>query len=296
MVGFYLFLALEKFLMLLPKKVRRSFFTGLASLAYLLSKRYTKVVRQNLEFVYGNNLDEKFVEEVTKYSYKSLLLNFLYTLEGRYYSIDDIAKKVKFENLEIIQKVQEEKRPIIFVTSHYGAWELGAEMLSACVEPIMVVYKGMNNKYFENYLLSSRAKWKMSYAEKHGAAKELVKRLRAKKAIAILVDTNVSKQDGLKVDFLNHPTLQIKSTAYLARKFDAALIPILIHADEKDENYTIKVYDELIPPKTEDVENDILISTQMQASWLSKEILKNPKPWFWLHRRWKNDYPAIYKK
>ena len=235
MIGFYLFLALEKFLMLLPKRVRRSFFTGIASLAYIVSKRYTKVVRQNLEFVYGNNLDEKFVEDVTKYSYKSLLLNFLYTLEGRYYSIEDIAKKVKFENLEIIKKVQEEKRPIIFVTSHYGAWELGAEMLSALVEPIMIVYKKMNNQYFEDYLLSSRAKWNMSYAEKHGAAKELVKRLRAKKAVAILVDTNVSKQDGVEVEFLNHPTLQIKSTAYLARKFDAALIPILIHADENDE-------------------------------------------------------------
>ena len=296
MIGFYLFLALEKLLMLFPKKVRRTFFTGLASLAYRLSKRYTKVVRQNLEFVYGSNLDEKFIEDVTRYSYKSLLLNFLYTLEGRYYSIDDISKKVKFENLEIIKKVQEQKRPIIFVTAHYGAWELGAEMLSALVEPIMIVYKSMNNKYFENYLLSSRAKWNMDFAEKHGAAKEMVKRLRAKKAVAVLIDTNVNKNDGIEVEFLNHPTLQLKSTAYLARKFDAALIPILIHADKNDENYTIKVYDELIPPKTNNVENDILLSTQMQASWLSKEIQKDPRPWFWLHRRWKNDYPAIYKK
>jgi KDO2-lipid IV(A) lauroyltransferase len=296
MIGFYTFLIFEKILMFLPKKIRRAFFISLANIAYLLSKRYTKVVRQNLEFVYGNNLDEKFIDDITKYSYKSLLLNFLYTLEGRYYTIEDIAKKVKFENLEIIQKIQEQKRPIIFVTAHYGAWELGAEMLSALVEPIMIVYKKMNNQYFENYLLSSRAKWKIDYAEKHGAAKELVKRLRAKKAIAILIDTNVSKQDALEVEFLNHPTQQIKSTAYLARKFDAALIPILIHADENNENYTIKVYDELIPPRTEDIENDILIATQMQASWLSQEILKNPKPWFWLHRRWKNNYPAIYKK
>ena len=296
MIPFYIFLALEKLLMLLPKSFRRAFFLFLGSFAYHLSKRYTKVVRQNLKFIYGNNLEEKFIEDITRYSFKSLLLNFLYTLEGRYYSIEDISKKVKFENLEIIKKVQEQQRPIIFVTGHYGAWELGAEMLSALVEPIMIVYKRMNNKYFENYLLSSRAKWKMAYAEKNGAAKELVKRLKSKQAIAILIDTNVSSQDGVSVEFLNHQTLQLKSTAYLARKFDAALIPILIHADDKDENYTIKVYEELIPPKTDDIENDILISTQMQASWLSKEIMKNPKPWFWLHRRWKNDYPAIYKR
>lgn len=296
MISFYLFLVLEKLLMLLPKRVRRSFFLLLATIAYHLSKRYTNVVRQNLKFVYGEDLDEKFIEEITRYSYKSLLLNFLYTLEGRYYTIEDIAKKVKFENLEVIKKVQEQNRPIIFVTAHYGVWELGAEMLSAFVEPIMVVYKSMNNKYFENYVLASRSKWKITYVEKHGAAKALLKRLQSKQAIAILIDTNVKHQDGVEVEFLNHLTMQVKSTAHLARKFDAALIPILIHADEKDENYIIRVYDELVPPKTEDIQNDILVSTQMQASWLSKEILKNPKPWFWLHRRWKNDYPAIYKK
>ena len=295
MIGFYLFLLFEKFLMLLPKKVRRAFFLSLASLAYTLSKRYTKVVRQNLEFVYGNDLNDNFVEEVTKYNYKSLLLNFMYTMEGRYYSIEDVAKKVKFENLEVIKKVQEQNRPIVFITAHYGAWELGAEVLSALVEPIMIVYKRMNNPYFQDYLLSSRAKWKIAYTEKHGAAKDLIKRLRSKQAIAILIDTNVNKLDGMEVEFLNHPTLQLKSTAHLARKFDAALIPILIHADEKDENYTIKVYEELVPPKTEDEQSDVLISTQMQASWLSREILKEPKPWFWLHRRWKNDYPNIYK-
>ena len=296
MIGFYLFLIFEKFLMLLPKKLRRAFFISLANIAYLLSKRYTKVVRQNLEFVYGNNLDDKFVEEITKYSYRSLLLNFLYTLEGHYYSVEDISKKVKFENLEVIQKIQEQNRPIIFVTAHYGAWELGAQMLSACVEPIMVVYKGMKNRYFNKYLLASRVKWKMDYAEKRGAAKEVVKRLRAKKAVAILMDINVNTQDGVGVEFLNHITLQLKSPAYFARKFGAALVPILIHSDDKDENYTIRVYNEIIPPQTDDIENDIFITTQMEASWLSQEILKNPKPWFWLHRRWKNNYPAIYKK
>ncbi len=296
MIGFYLFLVLEKILMLLPKRVRRSFFLGLANLAYFLSKRYSKVVRQNLEFVYGNNLDEQFIEDITRYSYRSLMLNFLYTLEGRYYTLDDIAKKVKIENVEVIKKVQEQNRPIIFVTAHYGAWELGAEMLSASVLPMTVVYKKLNNKYFNDYILSSRSKWRMDYVEKHGAAKSLIKRLNDKKAVAFLMDINVNKKDGITVDFLNHPTLQVKSTAYLARKFDAALIPVLVHADENDEHYTLKIYDEIVPPKTDDVENDILISTQMQASWLSREILKNPKPWFWLHRRWKNDYPAIYKK
>jgi KDO2-lipid IV(A) lauroyltransferase len=293
MIGFYTFLIFEKLLMMLPRKVRKGFFISLGYFAYLISRRYKKVVRDNLVFIYGDKADEKFIKEVTKYSFKTLLLNFLYTMEGRYYTIDEMAKRVKFENEEVVRRVQKEGRPIVFVTSHYGAWELGGTMLSALIEPVMIVYKNMNNKYFQNYLLSSRKKWRMKYVERKGATRAILKQLRSGGAIALLIDTNVNKKDSINVEFLGKPTGQIKTTAYFARKFNAALIPTLIHTKD-DENYTIKFYDEIVPPKTDDEEKDLKVSVQMQTDWLSKEILKEPKPWFWLHRRWKNDYPQIY--
>lgn len=295
MISFYLFLILEKFLMILPKRVRKAIFTGLGSLAYIVSKRYKKVVRDNLLFIYGDTIDEEFIKKTTKYSFKLLLLNFMYTMQSRYYSVEEIAKKVTFENEDVVKKAKEQGRPIVFVTSHYGAWELGGSMLSALIEPIMIVYKNMNNPYFQEYLLSSRAKFNINYVERKGATRGILKQLRSGGAIALLIDTNVSKKEAIKVDFLGKPTSQIKTTAYFARKFDAAIIPTLIHTKD-DENYVIKFYDEIIPPKTDDEAKDIALSTQMQTNWLSEEIFKAPEPWFWLHRRFKNDYPEIYKK
>jgi len=168
-------------------------------------------------------------------------------------------------------------------------------MLSALREPIMIVYKKMKNKYFENYLLSSRSKSRIKYVERRGATRGLLKQLRSGGAIALLIDTNVNKREAITVEFLGKPTSQIKTTAYFARKFDAALIPTLVHTDD-DENYTIKFYDEIIPPKTDNEEEDIKVSTQMQTDWLSQEILKSPQPWFWLHRRFKDDYPEVYSR
>jgi len=295
MIGFYIFLAFEKFLMLLPKKARRGFFIGLGKIAYLLSKRYKKVIKDNLVFIYGDKADENFIKEVQKYSFKTLLLNFMHTMQGRYLPADEIKKSVKFDGEEIVKKAKKENRPIIFITSHYGAWELGGSMLSAFIEPVMIVYKKMNNKYFQDYLLKSRAKWKIKYVERHGATRAMLKQLKSGGAIALLIDTNVSKKESITVDFLGKPTGQIKTTAYFARKFNAVIIPTLIHTKD-DENYVVKFYDEIIPPKTDNEEENIKISTQMQTDWLTKEILKEPKPWFWLHRRWKNDYPWIYKK
>ncbi|MDF1874396.1 lipid A biosynthesis acyltransferase [Sulfurimonas sp. SAG-AH-194-I05] len=295
MIGFYSFLFLEKFLMLLPKNLRRTIFIFLGYFAYKVSKRYNKVIRQNLQFIYGENVSEAFIQKTAKYSFKLLLLNFLYTMENRYYPIEEIAKKVSFENEDVVKKAQEQNRPIVFITSHYGAWELGGAMISSYLEPLMIVFKKMKNKRFQNYLLSSRAQSKIQYVERAGATRGLLKQLRSGGAIALLIDTNVNKKQTVTVDFLGKPTGQIKTTAYFARKFDAVIIPVLIHTTD-DATYTVKFYDAITPPKTDDEKEDIKVSTQMQTDWLSQEILKSPQPWFWLHRRWKNDYPEVYKK
>lgn len=294
MISFYLFLTFEKLLMLLPKKFRKLIFIFIGFLAYKLDRRYTKVVRQNILFIYGDDVDEEFIQKITKYSFKLLSLNFLHTLESNYYSIEEISKKITFINEEVVKKAQEANRPIVFITSHYGAWELGGAMISALLEPVMIVYKPMKNKYFEKYLLESRKKWRIKYVQRRGATKGLLKQLKSGGAIALLIDTNVGKKDGVVVEFLGKEVTQIKTTAFFARKFDAAIIPVLIHTKD-DTNYTIKFSDEIIPPKSDNSEADILTSVKMQTDWLSKEILKEPEPWFWLHRRFKTDYPQIYK-
>jgi len=292
-IGFYIFLLFEKILMVLPRGVRRSFFIGLGKFAYIISGRYKKVVRNNLLFIYGDKIDEEFIVKTTKYQFKLLLLNFLYTMESRYDSVEQRAKAVTFVDDEIVRRVQKEGRPIVFITSHYGAWELGGSMLSALIEPVLIVYKKMKNPHFEEYLLSSRKRWKISYVERHGATRAILKQLKSGKAIALLIDTNINKKEAISVDFLNKQVSQIKTTAYFARKFDAAIIPLMIHTDD-DKNYTIKFYNEIIAPKTEDESEDIRVSTQMQTDWLTEEIFKKPEPWFWLHRRFKDDYPEIY--
>lgn len=294
MIGFYLFLGFEKLLMLLPHSWRKALFLGLARAAFHIDRKHRRIIRQNMRYVYGDDVDEKFVNEVGLYGYQSLALNFLYTIEGRYISLDELGKKVTFENLEYVEKAQAEGRPIVFVTAHYGEWELIGSATSAFLEPIMIIYKEMNNPYFQEYLLGSRAKFRMSYAERHGALKALVKQMRAKKSTALLIDTNIRKYDGIIVDFLGKPTRQITTPAFLGRKFNAALIPGIAYTDDH-EHYTVKFFPEIEMQKTEDEKADINDATQKMTDWLTEIIYDDPKYWFWMHRRWKTDYPEIYR-
>ena len=293
-MGYKLLLLLEKVLMFVPKRARKEFFSFLAFVAYHGSKKYRDVVAQNLHFAFDGKMSQKEIEAITKYSFKNLLYNFLRILEIRNSSQEEIFSKITAEGAEKLDKIHKENRAIVYVTSHYCSWELGGVGLGLIGKPLAAVYKKMKNPVYENWLLEGRAKFGNTNLEKTNVLKPLVKLIKQGKPSGILIDTNINPKDGVIVNFLNKPTRQTATPAYLARKFNAAIVPVAIRTDD-EERYTITIFDEIVVPRTDDEQADILNATQAQADWLSALIYKEPKFWFWLHKRWKNDYPEIYK-
>ena len=293
-MGFKLFLLFEKFLMILPKGARKNFFIFLSKAAYLLSSKYRKIGFINLDFIYQNRLTKKEKEDIVKYSFRNLLLNFLHLMEIRYMSEGELKKKVTVENIEAVQRVHEQNRAIIYITSHYCSWELGGVALGAFAEPIAAVYRKMKNREYERWVLESRSHFGNSSLEKSNVMKPLIKLIKEGKGSGILIDTALNKREGLEVEFLGKNIRQTPSPAYLARKYNAAIIPVIVKTKD-EEHYTLTFFDEIPTPSTDNEEADIQTATQLQADWLSKIIYEDPKFWFWIHRRFKGEYPHIYK-
>ncbi len=294
-MGFKLFLLLEKFLMLLPTTWRKGFFSFLASLAYYVSGKYRKVSEQNLDFIFAHTLNQNEKDAITRYSFKNLSFNFLHAMELRHMSKEDLAQKITVQNIEAVERVHAEGRAVIYVTTHYCSWELGGASIGAFIEPLIAVYKKMKNRQYEEWLLQARDKFGNISMEKTNVVKPLVKNLKNGVACGLLIDTNINEKDGVIINFMGKSLRQTSTPAYLARKFNAAIIPVTMRTDDED-NYTLMLFDELKVEKTEDVNADILKATQLQADWLGDLIKEEPKFWFWLHRRFKNDHPEIYKK
>jgi KDO2-lipid IV(A) lauroyltransferase len=293
-MGYKLFLLFEKFLMILPKYLRKSIFSSLARLGYMLSSRYRQVAYNNLEFLFADKLSHDEKKEIVKYSFKNLAFNFLHLLELRYMTKGELAKKITIKNLQAVQKVHNEGRAVIYITTHYSSWELGGASIGAFVEPLAAVYKKMKNDTYQEWLLKSRSHFGNINLEKTNVVKPLIKLIKQKHASGLLIDTNINEKDGVIVNFMGKNIRQTSTPAYLARKFNAAIIPVTIRTDD-DENYDLIFFDEIHVEKTNDTKADIQKATQLQADWLANLIKKEPKFWFWLHRRFKNDYPEIYK-
>ena len=294
-MGFKLLLFFEKLLMALPSSWRKAFFASLANIGYYASSRYRKVSYQNLNFLFQDTLSEEEKKEITKYAFKNLAFNFLHAMELRNMSKEELRKKITIENIEAVEKVHAEGRAVIYVTTHYSSWELGGASIGAFIEPLIAVYKKMKNREYEKWLLEARDKFGNISMEKSNVVKPLVKNIKNGVACGLLIDTNINNNEGVIIDFMGHPLRQTSTPAFLARKFDAAIIPVTIRTDD-EQNYSLILFDEIKVQKTDNADVDILKATQLQADWLGDLIKREPKFWFWLHRRFKNDHPEIYEK
>jgi KDO2-lipid IV(A) lauroyltransferase len=294
-MAFKLFLLLEKILMTLPKVIRKAIFSGSGLIAYYISARYRNISFINLDFIFEDSKSQEEKREITKYSFKNLLFNFMHLMELRKMSREDLLKKITVSNLDVVNKVNEENRTIIYVTPHYCAWELGGASIGLVDKPLNAVFKELKNKIYQDWMLSSRGVFGNKSLEKTNVLKPLIKLIRAKESVALVIDSSMNKREGVEINFLGKATRQTATPAYLARKFNAAIIPVTIRTDD-EENYTLMFFDEIKVAKTDNEQEDILNATQAQADWLSKLIRDEPKFWFWIHRRWKSEHEHIYKK
>lgn len=292
MLLFRLFMLIDAFLMALPHSWRKGIFTALAELAHRLAPKRNKVIQQNLSFAFKNELSVNVKKEIERYCYRNLTLNLLQTMENRHNTAEDIAKKVTFVNREKVEEILSHGRGIIFVSAHFGNWELGGAALSSLITPITSIYKGFKRPEFDSYLFEARTAHRMILAEKNGALKHMAKALKNNGSVLIMMDQGSNAKYGVSADFFGHPTYHSSTAAHLAGKFNTPIVGVYI-TTEDEENYTLTFEDPIEVAGTD--EETITEATTKQVNTLERVVRHYPTLWFWCHKRWKGEYKDIYQ-
>lgn len=295
MILFYCFKLFEFVLFLFPRKYRKAFFIAIANLAYRFDKKRKFYIRENLKIAFGDTLSEERIEKIGRNCFQNLAMAILQILENaNSKNIEEIGRNVEIKNPEYLTKAVEEKRPVVIVGSHYGNWEVHMAVVSSTMVPVTLVRNAGKNKHIDQYITDAKLRYRTIPFEKKGVVKHLAKALKEGGVIALMIDQNLTTRDGIVIDFFGKTALQTPAPAFLARKYNAVIIPSMIHP-KKDGRQVIEFYEPMEVEKTDDAEADVLKSTQAQAAWLEEEIRKEPDHWFWCHRRWQRLHPEIYK-
>ncbi|KAB7887757.1 LpxL/LpxP family acyltransferase [Poseidonibacter ostreae] len=296
-----LFLALVFILRKLPTSLRRAFFRGLAKIAYLLSSKTNRIIEANLNLVFdGKNenfekLNKNEIEEIKKYSYFNMLLWAQSLIENLDITDEELKKSITIENQEIIEKLKNEKKAIIFISAHYGNMDMAGTYMNKMIMHTHQVMRQSNFEEIDDFIIKAREACGSKVILRNGAVKKLVKALMKKEAVSLIIDQNINSKDGTEVEFLGKKAYQSSTSSLLSRKFNAVIVPIGMF-NQDDYKYKMKIYPPIYPIKTENEENDIKELSQLQANALSAIIHEDKKQWFWPHKRFKNHYREIYEK
>jgi len=289
--GFYAFRWVVKYT---PDFILHPILDFIAWVTYLFDKKHRKIIKTNLDFAYEKSMSETEKEKIIKKCYKNLVYFLADFIENQGITKEKLANKLTFENEEILKDAIKNEEKIILITAHYGNWELIPLALGAFFGKITGVGRALENEQLNIILQNNREQFNIQMLEKNGAMKGMIKALNSRRLLGLLVDQNTSDSEGVLINFFGKKARQTHSTALLARKFNAVIIPAFITTNDY-KNYKITFYDKILPIKSDDIDKDILELTQKQSDAIEKAIRKKPDEWFWFHKKWKNQYEEIYK-
>ena len=290
--GFYKFFAF--ILKVLPRDIMIKLMRGISWFAYTISKKHQKIINTNLDIAFNNTLNKEEKKAYGISAFMNLLDTTLGIIERDGMSKEEVIKNVTFEGEEIVKKYQDAGKKIIFITGHQGNWELLSQSIAIKFDLTLVgVGRKLDSNLMDKILKENRERFNVEMVYKKGAMKGCIRALGQKKAVGILVDQSIRKNQSIEVDFFNHPATHTPLASILSRKFEIDLIPAFISTDDY-KNYHVKIYEPIKTIKTESQEEDLKELTQAQANAMQRTIEAHPKEWFWMHKRWKNTKENIY--
>lgn len=252
-------------------------------LAYFINYKRAKVAYSNMRAAFCGEKDASEMHRTVKQLYRNfgeVLVEIL-----RIPPVDKayIEKYVKVENIERIENSLAKGHGLIFLTGHFGNWELSSITSAFTGYPLLVLVREQKMKRLNEGLNSLRESKGCKVVKKGMATREIYEHLGKNGIVGILSDQDAGKK-GAFVNFFGRPTSTHRGAFTLARKTGAIIIPTFM-TRVKGAYHRLVLEPPIEVPADESNE---LEAMQKFASVMEKNIRRYPEQWLWLHKRWKS--------
>lgn len=275
-----------KILGTLPRPLARAFAISLGQIVYLLHRKLRRVGMRNLELAFPDmSVAER--KRILRAEFTSLGRQLAEVCQFPRYTLENVEQVVVYDGLENYEKAFAAGKGVLFLTAHFGGWELSAFTHSLHGHWMHVVMRPMDNDYLNGLIQHYRTMHGNKMVDKDDFVRGLLSAMKAGEAVGILMDTNMTPPQGIFVDFFGIPACTASGLARIALRTDAAVVPGFTIWDETLGKYRLRFDPAVELIRTGDVETDILANMQKFTSIIEDYVRKYPEQWLWVHRRWK---------
>jgi KDO2-lipid IV(A) lauroyltransferase len=202
-------------------------------------------------------------------------------------SHDAMLARVEVEGEERVRSAYAHGKGVLFVTGHFGFWELQAMVHALRLPPMSVLARALDNPGLNGLLERIRTRTGNSVIYRQGALRRVLRALQAGEGVGILIDQHIQTRDAIYVDFFNRPAATTSAVAALALRTGARVVP-LFALPLGGGRYRL-VYEHPVEPPPDDSADAIHEFTQRCTDVLEMYVRRHPELWLWMHRRWRDE-------
>ncbi len=244
-----------------------------------------KVVLENLAIAFPEKtLAEKKI--IAKGAYKNVLITFFEIFILPNISKTNLKAMLTIPNFKIVEDGLNKNNGLIFLTGHFGGWEIGGSAASLhCNKPFHVLAKRQSNSVANDFIKNSREAHGNKMVWLGASVRHLLEVLRDGGIVAVVGDQR-GPADSPRISFFGKPTPFYMGTATIIAKTNCNVIFGVV-VRQKDGNY-VGIFEalnkEILP---QELNNKIIAINQQYAAFLEKMIRQYPDQYFWMHKIWK---------
>jgi KDO2-lipid IV(A) lauroyltransferase len=281
---FYLAVPFLYLLSMLPLRVLYLLSDFLYPVTYYLVADRKKIVLANLRNSFPDK-EENEIRDVARKFYRHFNDVIMEILKLTTLSTRNLEKRLKFSNPDVLNDYYKQGKSVLVVAAHFNNWEWSLGLSKVSPHQPIVIYKPLNNKYFDRFFRKTR--------ERHGSIlipmRDTIRRIIADRQEGKLAlygfvsdQSTIWEETQYWTTFLNQLTPVHLGIEKIALKTGFPVVYVHIRKVKRGyyEIDTLKLFDDVTGLDEHEI-------TEKHVRMLENYIKEKPEQWLWTHRRWK---------
>lgn len=257
---------------------------ALGWLTLRLAGSRTRIVRTNLKLCFPDQ-PEVVREQWTRQHFRALAQTIVDRGVLWYGSEQDVRDLVTQTGAGRIKALTAQGRAVILLAPHFVALDAAATRLTLEVPSAATMYTPQSDPAVDAIVRQGRARFNEVFlVSRKDGVRDLIRHLREPRPIYYLPDMDFGRNGSVFVPFFGVPAATLVATAQLARKWNAAVLPIIDFWNPVTGRYHVDVLPPLEDfPGAGSLEDATARLNQEIEAW----VRRCPSQYYWVHRRFK---------
>jgi KDO2-lipid IV(A) lauroyltransferase len=257
-------------------------------LAYLGWAAKREIAKHNLSIVLGRAQSDPEVDRIARRSFRNFAKYLTEIMRFPSMSAHDLERLVAVDPRSFghLRAAREHGKGLIFVSVHFGNFELGGARIAQEI-PLTVVADELENQRLMDFLVANREHKNVNILPPAGSAKRVLAALKRNEMVGFMMDLGprAHELDNVPAEFFGQRTSFPTIAAALARVSGAPIV-VAVTRREEDNSFRGVALPPIFVERTKQTADDLASATQAIVRALEGLVRPDPDQWYIFRPMW----------